>query len=684
MPTMFGLVPTALFALSVSNPTLPEPPPVVEYELEVRVEPDTRRLHGSGTLRFRNSTKAPADRLCFHLYLNAFRNEASTFMRELSVEAPRLELDEHGFVELLSLEEEGAGSDLLANARYISPDDGRPEDRTVLEVPLKSPLDPGADIELELSFVSQLPKPVARAGAIGGFMMAAQWYPKLGVLEPAAGGTEARWSCHQYHAIGEFFAPFGRYRVTIDVPDGHEVGATGPRVEMKTSSGRTRHVHQQDKVHDFAFVVDPRLERHERRFEATRELSEARRSSAAAHLGIEAEVLRGSDVKVILLIRPERRFAIERYFTAAFHALRELSLRFGPYPYSTLTVVDPPPGAGETGGMEYPTLITAGARFGAPASMPVPESVTIHEIGHQFFYGLVGTNEVQEAWLDEGLTSYATLRVYEQTYGRTLRFAPSLFGVPLSPWFVHPFEFREIELARLLSAPDQDPTIQPSWMFRDLRSYRVGVYARPVRFFMRLEQLYGAKTLDRALYRYAVAHRYGAPRSADLLRAIEAEAHGPLPEWVTEPLFRPGGFELAVSELVSRPVPEPRGIAEVRLEADRVVTSARTSTRAPGFFTTVVVERRGEMMRPAELLLTLEDGAVLRHKIKGRRRWWRFEHQGPRAVKAELFGADNDPLNQTQIHRARRLEAEHRPAFVFAGHSGYVVGLILDALRFLL
>lgn len=641
------------------------PPPIVDYDLEVRVEPTERRLHGAGTIRWTNRTQSPADRLCFHLYLNAFAGPGSTFMKglERAGDAPDLGPGDLGFIEMESLRRRDGDLDLLPGARPIAPDDGNPEDQTVLEVPLDRRVEPGETIELSLSFVSQLPKPVARAGAVGGFMMAAQWFPKLGVFEARPGAEVGGWRCHQYHALGEFHADFGRYRVGIEVPAGHEVAASGRRTETSRAGARVRHVHEQDRIHDFAFAVDPWAERIERRFALEAQVDASRRHAAAARLGVAEGELRQGDVTVILMIRPERAFAVERYFRAAFHALTELSLRFGPYPYPTLTIVDPPRGAQKTAGMEYPTLVTAGARFGVPADMPVPESVTLHEIAHQWFYGMLGSDEVNEAWLDEGLTSYATLRAYEAAYGETLRYAPSLLGMPLTPWFVHPLRFRDVERARFLAAPDVDPSLQPSFMFRDLLSYRTGVYARPVLFLLRLESLLGAERLDRALFRYVKRHRFGSPTSADLLKALEEEHGASLPGWVTEPLFRAGALDLRITELQSRPSP---AASEVR------------------FRTSVVVERRGELMRPVELRVTLEDGSVLEHPIEGPQRWWRFEHLGSRAKKAELFGPSNDPLNGSEIGRGRRLEPSARPGLVFAGHAAYVLGLALDLLGALL
>ena len=100
---------------------------------------------------------------------------------------------------------------------------------------------------------------------------------------------------------------------------------------------------------------------------------------------------------------------------------------FGEYPYDVLTIVDPPSGGGAAGGMEYPTLITVWGDRLAPSYSAGMEGVTIHEFGHQYFYGMIGTNEFEEAWLDEGFTSYTDARVYEIAYGpghATSRYRP--------------------------------------------------------------------------------------------------------------------------------------------------------------------------------------------------------------------------------------------------------------------
>src|SRR5207253_3000988 len=115
----------------------------------------------------------------------------------------------------------------------------------------------------------------------------------------------------------------------------------------------------------------------------------------------------------------------DRWFEAAFQAITWYGLWFGPYPYHVLTIVDPEADADRTAGMEYPTLVMGATSWLAPPGdlYRGPESTVVHEFGHQYFYGLVGTNEFEEAWLDEGLNSYADGKVLDRGWGGSFRTA---------------------------------------------------------------------------------------------------------------------------------------------------------------------------------------------------------------------------------------------------------------------
>ena len=90
---------------------------------------------------------------------------------------------------------------------------------------------------------------------------------------------------------------------------------------------------------------------------------------------------------------------------------------YGPYPYAQITVVDPPHGAGEAGGMEYPTFITGDTGWFIPKGVHLIDLVTEHEFGHQYWYGMVATNEFENGWLDEGINSYTEVKVLDNFYG---------------------------------------------------------------------------------------------------------------------------------------------------------------------------------------------------------------------------------------------------------------------------
>ena len=105
------------------------------------------------------------------------------------------------------------------------------------------------------------------------------------------------------------------------------------------------------------------------------------------------------------------------YITCMLDSMKRFDDWYGPYPYAQITVVDPPHGAGEAGGMEYPTFITGDSGWFIPKGVHLIDLVTEHEFGHQYWYGMVATNEFENGWLDEGINSYTEVKVLDSFYG---------------------------------------------------------------------------------------------------------------------------------------------------------------------------------------------------------------------------------------------------------------------------
>jgi hypothetical protein len=629
----------------------PFPPPVASYQISCRLDPEKKSVEGTQVLTWKNTTSRPAPTLQFHLYLNAFRNSLSTFRRESRGEHRDGKLpDSWGSIEILRMT--GAdGADLLPSLRYLAPDDGNRDDRTVAEVTLPRPVLPGETISVSMDFLSRLPRVSVRTGYKGDFFFVVQWFPKLGVFQ------ESGWNCHQFHATTEFFSDFGNYDVSIDVPSRYrgKVGATGQKVdERETSLGRVLYRFKQEGVHDFAWTADP----------AYLVLEDTFREAGAG------------DARLILLLQPEHASQAERHFGAAKAALSGYSRVLGPYPYGTLTIVDPPWGAGGAGGMEYPTLITAGTSWSAPKSVQRPEGVTVHETGHQFLYGLIASNEFEEAWLDEGFNTYMTGRVLAAAYGPN-RVALSVFGLnfPLGIDIHQPLDTNR----RYFEVADWDVLASEGWKYRNRKSYGSHVYSKTALTLATLERLLGRSALDQALRLYADRWRFRHPTTQDFIAAVNESTGRDLGWFFDRTFFSSGIVDYAVAEAESEPTKVPRGLFE---KDGKLVAQPPDSRAKPrGYDSTVTVVRQGDVPMPVEVLLRFDGGHVHRSRWDGQARWKRFRvESGPRLSEAIVDPEEKILLDADRTNNGRRPAGDPRAATRWTSRTVFWVQNMIDFL----
>ena len=394
---MRRVVSVLLLLLTAAVPALSQRLPnksdqVVDYRISVTLDPAKHQLTGRQTLTWRNpSTTDPVQELQFHLYLNAFKNTKSTFMKESGGQLRGLDMarDGWGWIDVTSIAT-ASGANLKPTLAFIQPDDGNTDDQTVMKASLPEPVPPGGSVTLEIAFVSKLPQVFARTGFKDDFYLAGQWFPKLGVYEPAGmrGREAGGWNCHQFHASSEFYADYGNYAVEITVPAGYVVGATGERTGERANANGTRtYTYAQADIHDFAWTADPDFVVVNAKFSATEDVTPAEYARVATLLGRTLDEVKLSDVDITVLLQPSRRQQAQRHVDAAKAGLKWYGLWYGRYPYRTLTVVDPAPGAAGAGGMEYPTFITAGSawlfNYWPFDRIRAVEEVTVHEFGHQ-------------------------------------------------------------------------------------------------------------------------------------------------------------------------------------------------------------------------------------------------------------------------------------------------------------
>jgi hypothetical protein len=575
---------------------------VVRYDIQVKLDPASKRLEGREVLSWRNTSPADVSTLPFHLYLNAFKNNRSTFMKESggSHRGFKSDSSDWGFVEVKSIRT-ADGTDLSSSWRFIRPDDGNPDDETVMEVALPKPVPAGATVELEVLFTAKLPRVFARSGHADDFFMVGQWFPKIGVLKDGV------WNCHQYHANSEFFADFGSFRVEITVPAAFVVGATGPRAASRTNDdGTMTYTHVQDDVHDFAWTACPDFVEFREKF-----------------------VLRDPPVstEMIFLVHRSHLGQKARYVRALRQGLEFYSRSYGPYPYETITLVDPAPGAIGAGGMEYPTLFTAGTWSFLPSGIRLPELVTIHEFGHGYWYGIVASNEFEEAWLDEGINTYSEVKAMDLYYG------PDRSMIDLPGLKIGDLTEKRIGI---IGSGRFDPILRRSWDFVSGGSYALNVYSKAGVALLTLEKILGEEVMSRVMKTYFERWKFRHPTSEDFFRTAE-EASGRDLRWFFDQAFRsPDKLDYAVSSLSADEVAAPEG----RFGAGRGAAAASGAKVQAEYRSEVVVWRAGEWVFPQEVEVIFADGTKTRETWDGRERWRKFVYLKPAKVVSAVVDPD--------------------------------------------
>ncbi|MCZ6670226.1 MAG: M1 family metallopeptidase [Acidobacteria bacterium] len=651
--------PTFLLALlllaAYGRPTMGQEAPaarsdrIASYEIDVELKPENRTVEGEEWVSFRNASGRTLNSLWFHLYANAFRNSDTLYMREsesgqdLRAREETIQRGTWGYIQVESVRLED-GTDLSAATRI---------QETLMEVPLPDPLPPGETIRIGIRFRTRLPRTIARMGYRGDHYDVMQWFPKVAVL------VDGKWNAHEFHADSEFFADFGTYDVSLTLPARYVVEATGIRTEddIDRSSGLRHLRYRAEDVHDFAWIADPNFLR-------------------------ATETYRG--VEIVYLHQPYHKNKVERVMAAVRACLDFYGDNLMEYPYPRIVIDDLPMGLG--GGMEYPMLFTISVHWGQPRFDRYPENVTIHEFGHQYWYGIMASNEFEEPWLDEGINTYVSSLVEEIYWGGVEPgpIQPTLFRYAASHILAHgldfefgPVRFGLTDLLGVRASPFRlgggnlvgfrwsagdlhlpgftdptlqdarrrygavagtDPIAQPSWEFLT-GSYASLVYDKTYLFMKTLEGMLGRETVLAGIRDYVRENRFRHPTGTDLLRALEHASGADLSEIFDQLLYGTQTVDFSIFSARSEPVKNPAGYPLQDRVGDAVAEPVRTDpdpVDPESFRTEVIVYRGGEAVLPVEVELRFEDGSVIRENWDGREHWKRLVHVGPSRLTSAM------------------------------------------------
>jgi len=580
------------------------------YDIDVTLDPSARTLTGSEVIQWQNIGTMAAYSIRVHLYWNAFRNTQSTWLQQRKLVGDdafgEASEGDFGYTEVATIavinDDGSVKADLKSLLRYISPDDQNLDDRSLASADLPTPVQPGESLRLRITWTGKFPRNFDRTGAIGNYFFVSQWFPKLGVFE--AGG----WTAHQFFANSEFYSDFGRYDVRMTVPSGWLLGATGrEQSRVDAGNGKTTHRYMQDDVHDFAWTTSPDFIEKKQRFE---------------HAGLPP-------VEMRLLLQPEHDGLADRHFTGTAAALRYYGEWYGAYPYGHITIVDPA-FQSDSGGMEYPTIFTGGARWASPRGTNDPEYVVLHEAGHQWWYGMIASNETERGWLDEGLNEYSDSRVQAEALQPNY-FVQRFFG-DFIPW-----QFREIPLKRATDTNwmntyrrmgDRDALSTPTFALWP-GTHQAQSYHKTALMLHTLERKHTWEVMQKVLATFFSRWQFKHPQPDDFFAVVD-EVTGQPHAWFFDQAYRGSNkFDYAIERFDSAPL-SSRGLSDANLKFEE-----RTGDGT--FLTTVVVRRLEAGVFPVDVLVTFGNGEQARESWDGRARWHAFTFVRPvKAVSAQV------------------------------------------------
>jgi Peptidase family M1 domain len=576
---------------------------VVHYEIDAKYDPVKHTIDATEVLTYHNLTGQALDHFPFHLYQNAFQ-PTSTWVREAKrdsdgdTEYDEWDPKEYGSEEIKSVEVVGRG-DLTSQLHYIAPDDGNKDDKTVIDLPLTKPIPPGAYVQFKIAFHDQMPETRARSGWKRDFLLGGQWFPKVGVWWHGA------WNCHQYHNTTEFFADFGVYDVKLTVPQNEVVGASGIEIsDTNNSDGTKTIVYHGDDIHDFAWTASPRFK--------------VRESVYNAQMG---------PVKLCFLMQPAHWDQVDRHERIIRQTLDDFEKWYGPYPYKSLTVVDPEPGSA-AGGMEYPTFITGESTWWVPDGIYLVEVVLEHEFGHQYWYGMVATNEFEDAWMDEGINSYTELKVLDSILGKKTS-QLNLGGITLG----------EPEEQRLtyIGFADLDPIAQNAYDYYSYNSYAGVTYGKTASVLFTLEGIIGEDTMQKAMHAYFLKYRFTHPAKEDFLKTIEGVSGRNLRWYFDQAVYGSQVLDYDVLKIDSVPVDWYQGKK----------SNEKRGLKDQAYDCYVSLHRKGDFVMPVVVDVKFDNGEVVREHWDGQSRWTRFTYR----KNAKVVSAEIDPDHAVYIDR---------------------------------
>lgn len=445
----------------------------VDFNIDVTLNVETKSLKANETITYTNNSPDTLKFIWLHIWPNAYKNDRTAFSEQMlqngNTDFYFSDNDERGYINQLNFFVGDTPVILEDHPLYID----------VAKLLLPHALAPRETISINGSFHVKLPYLFSRSGYKDDEFLITQWYPKPAVYD------QNGWHEMPYLDQGEFYSEFGNYKVNITFPANYEVAASGI-LENSSIQGKDQTVsYYLNNAHDFAWF-------------------------AFKNFIKDSGTIKSSDGHIVHLhsyYKKESKSLWKNSIDMMKDAFISREKWLGPYPYSNLSVVEAPDNL--SGGMEYPTIATIS---------PIEDSYTLqevinHEIGHNWNYGILASNERQHPWMDEGINSFFTRRSMAGKYES-----------PKPPkGFIEsrmPEDPTDLVYRTLIAEKSDQPIETPSAAFSEANYYTIAYYKTDL-WLQQLEKYIGRDAFDSCMKLYYEIWKFKHPQPSDFQNIFE-------------------------------------------------------------------------------------------------------------------------------------------------------------------
>lgn len=486
------------------------------FNIDVSLNEKEKTLTGKETVVYKNNSPSSLDFIWFHIWPNAYKNSSTALYQQLNNDESRkkkLSVKTAGSIDNLLFTVDGvaAQTEAHSNPAYID----------IVKLKLPKPLEPGDSISISTPFIVKLPEYFSRSGYADGQFMICQWYPKPAVFDRDG------WHEMPYLDMGEYYSEYADYKVNISLPADFVVASTGQlqnEAELaaykKIGSANAKErsnkpgLYAADKtnlktlnyvahnVPDFAWFADK-------------------------DLVIQYDTVQlasGKIVDAFSFYHNKKNSIWRNSIDYVKNATHFYSNAVGEYDYPVVQAIEGSKN-NSSGGMEYPmvTLITS-----PDAKVETLDAVITHEVGHNWFMSMLGSNERMHTWQDEGMNSYYQFRYEAEKY----RFN-SIFGDAL-PYAIQKLPVNEFQLSvysAFMNIPMEPAIETPAASFTSSNDYGVVSYVKAALWMYMLEAAIGREKVDKAFQFYFSEWKHKHPRPEDMKAAFEKSIGGNLTDF---------------------------------------------------------------------------------------------------------------------------------------------------------